>query len=447
MPRNKTKLNRAVLALLFAVGALHCFSAERLRVIVETDAGGDPDDEQSLVRFLFYANEWDIEGIIANRPVARSGENKNTERTGPGIVRRLVNAYGDCYPKLVQHDARYPKPELLLARSVAGYAAVDDGVKLIINAIDSLDPRPVWFMNWGTDDGAAPSYLKRALDQILRERGSAGYAKFKQRLRLSSADKFGEHTWSIAPPFPIWVDTFRPELDRKRWYHRFSTLTAKAGGFDLLRDVLTNHGPLGALYPTNTTHWQKEGDTMTFLYLVPAGMNDPGQPTWGSWAGRYGLMTNGGKNYFWANQRDVWNGTTNRDNTLARWAAHLQNDFRARLDWGVKGFAHANHPPSVRLSGATTRQVRAGDEVVLAADASDPDSDKLTFEWFHYPEPGTYQGELRLQTTGAHCTLMAPQVTTNETIHIILTVTDNGEPPLTRYARAIVDVQPERQIR
>ncbi|HTD68691.1 MAG TPA: hypothetical protein VK846_19390 [Candidatus Limnocylindria bacterium] len=42
---------------------------------------------------------------------------------------------------------------------------------------------------------------------------------------------------------------------------------------------------------------------------------------------------------------------------------------------------------------------------------------------------------------------MAPQVTTNETIHIILTVTDNGEPPLTRYARAIVDVQPERQIR
>ncbi|NOY41256.1 MAG: DUF1593 domain-containing protein, partial [Planctomycetes bacterium] len=43
----------------------------RLRVIVETDAGGDPDDEQSMVRFLLYCNEWDVEGIICTRPKAR----------------------------------------------------------------------------------------------------------------------------------------------------------------------------------------------------------------------------------------------------------------------------------------------------------------------------------------------------------------------------------------
>ena len=49
---------------------------ERLRLIVETDAGGDPDDEQSLVRFLLYVNEWDVEGIIANRPRARWREPK-----------------------------------------------------------------------------------------------------------------------------------------------------------------------------------------------------------------------------------------------------------------------------------------------------------------------------------------------------------------------------------
>ena len=81
----------------------------RPRVIVETDAGGDPDDEQSLVRFLLYANEWDVEGIIANRPEARDKENRNAERTGLGIVRRLVEAYGECYPRLVTHDARYAR--------------------------------------------------------------------------------------------------------------------------------------------------------------------------------------------------------------------------------------------------------------------------------------------------------------------------------------------------
>ena len=229
-------------------------SEQKLRVIIETDAGGDPDDEQSLVRFLLYVNEWDVEGIIANRPQARERENLNSERTGLGIVQRLVKAYGECYPNLVQHDPRYPRPEDLLRRTVAGYDDTDGAVKLIIAAVDRDDPRPVWYCDWGTDRGAGVNNLKRALDLVRQERGQAGYAKFKDRLRLSSADKFGDHTSQLEPPFKLWVDTFRPELEGKRWYHRFSELTATAGGFDVKRDVLTGHGPLGALYPTKTTH-------------------------------------------------------------------------------------------------------------------------------------------------------------------------------------------------
>ena len=49
----------------------------RYRLIIETDAGGDPDDEQSMVRFLVYVNEWDVEGIIVNRREVRDGENEN----------------------------------------------------------------------------------------------------------------------------------------------------------------------------------------------------------------------------------------------------------------------------------------------------------------------------------------------------------------------------------
>ncbi|MBI1901595.1 MAG: DUF1593 domain-containing protein [Planctomycetia bacterium] len=159
--------------------------SSRLRVIIETDAGGDPDDEQSLVRFLLYANEFDVAGIIANRPKARDGENKNAERTGLLIVRRMVVAYGECYPNLVKHDPRYPKPELLRERTVAGYDDSDDGVKLILAAVDADDPRPVWYCNWGTDNGAAVSCLKRVLDRVWKERGPQRYAEFKNKLRLS----------------------------------------------------------------------------------------------------------------------------------------------------------------------------------------------------------------------------------------------------------------------
>jgi Cellulose-binding Sde182, nucleoside hydrolase-like domain/Cellulose-binding protein Sde0182, C-terminal domain len=421
---------------------------ERLRLIVETDAGGDPDDEQSLVRFLLYANEWDVEGIIANRPEARRGENQNLERTGLGITRRLILAYGQCYSNLVQHDSRYPAPDLLLRRTVAGYDDVEDGVNLILSSVDRGDPRPVWFLNWGTIQGCAVSSLKRALDRVRRERGEAGYAAFKKRLRLSSDNQFEPHTSTMQPPFELWVDTFRPPVDGKRWYHRFSTLTATAGGFDLRRDVLSEHGPLGALYPTNTTHWQKEGDTMTFLYLVPTGMNDPMQPGWGSWAGRYGTNeTFSGLRYFWANQKDQWRGSNHRDNTLARWAADLQNDFRARLNWCVTSGSNANHSPVALVNAKPGKEIvlvtgATGSTLRLSAEGSyDPDGNKMSYEWFNYQEAGTYGSAIALtDSTSKTLLFKIPKDAKEKTIHILLRVTDDGAPPLAAYRRIVVQV-------
>ncbi|HYE32552.1 MAG TPA: nucleoside hydrolase-like domain-containing protein [Methylomirabilota bacterium] len=429
------------------------FAAERLRVIVETDAGGDPDDEQSMVRFLLYSNEWDIEGIIANRLKAREGENRNTERTGLGIVRRLVDAYAQCHTNLIAHDPRYPSPETLRARVVAGHADVSDGVDLILNAVDAADPRPVWFMNWGTDEGSGESNLKRALDKVRKERGSEGYARFKSRIRLSSADKFGDHTWNLEPPFPFWIDTFRPPMNGKRWYHQFSAITAKAGGFDLSRDALTGHGPLGALYPTNTTHWQKEGDTMTFLYLVPTGMNDPDRPGWGSWAGRHGLQPDAGpRRYYWANQLDSWSGSTNRDNTLIRWAVDLQNDFAARLDWCVKPRDQANHRPVAVVNGDNSLDIlrvgaRPGSRLKLSAEGStDPDKNALAYDWHVYPEAGSYNGDVEVEGADlVNAEFSIPRAAAGKEIHIILAVRDIGAPPLASYRRVIVQVAANNQ--
>lgn len=442
---------RLLLLLLLVYPSVCAADDQRLRVIVETDAGGDPDDEQSLVRFLVYANEFDIEGIIANRLVAREGENKNPVRNGLGIVQAMIQAYGECYPRLIKHDSRYPQAEQLLQRAVAGYDNTNEGVELVISAVDAADSRPVWFCNWGTDKGSAESCLKRALDRVLRERGPAGYAQFKSRLRLCSADKFGEHTTEIEPPFPLWINTSHPAMNGVRWYHRFSQLTATAGGFDIERDVLTSHGPLGRLYPMNTGLRQKEGDTMMLLYLLPTGMNDPNEPTWGSWGGRHGLNEeHRGKPYYWANQHDTWNGTTSRDNTLARWAAHLQNDFRARMDWCVAdSFDGANHPPRAMLNGDTSEQImylstKAGETVQLSATGSeDPDGDRLKRIWYLYPEAGTFQGEVTLTLKeGDRTSFQAPEVSQPQTVHVILQVEDDGEPSLVAYRRAVVTLKP-----
>ncbi|RDJ93221.1 hypothetical protein B4Q13_23370, partial [Lacticaseibacillus rhamnosus] len=69
-----------------------------------------------------------------------------------------------------------------------------------------------------------------------------------------------------------------------------------------------------------------------------------------------------------------------RDNTLARWAVHLQNDFKARMDWCVADrFEKANHRPVAVLNGDATRKVlrikaKSGETVRLtSAGSSDPD--------------------------------------------------------------------------
>jgi len=210
--------------------------------------------------------------------------------------------------------------------------------------------------------------------------------------------------------------------------------------------VRTGHGPLGALYPTNTHPRQKEGDTGTFLYLLPVGLGDPDQPTWGSWAGRYAPNPAfAGMPYFHATGADTWKGTTHRDNSQARFAEDIQNDFRMRMDWCVQPWSGANHPPKVAgpdIGGQPV--VKSGDTVRLnASDTSDPDGDELTFRWWQYVECGTPRvtPELRGADTPV-ASFVAPKTAESITLHFVVTVRDHRTPASTRYGRIVVHIAP-----
>jgi len=257
----------------------------------------------------------------------------------------------------------------------------------------------------------------------------------------------------IARPFPPYVTGPNLETFTTEW----------------VAENIRNHGPLGKLYPERK--WKYEGDTPAFLYLLPVGLNDPEQMTQGGWGGRFNAdrTLNPGsfsKQYaelqkkfqdfsMYTEAPDSWRYKsqiyTSTYAGLFRWRKAFQNDFAARMDWTLKPYDEANHPPRVVLNGDKSLGIlhvkaEAGELVKLDATGStDPDGDGLVFRWLYYPEPGTYGQRHDLDAVeigdceNVKAALKVPEdIDTDETIHIILAVTDMGEPPLTRYRRLIV---------
>jgi hypothetical protein len=64
--------NNYLLALVMAWNTAMPADACRHRIIVLTDIENEPDDAQSLIRFLLYSNQWDTEGATPG-PKGKSG--------------------------------------------------------------------------------------------------------------------------------------------------------------------------------------------------------------------------------------------------------------------------------------------------------------------------------------------------------------------------------------
>jgi hypothetical protein len=470
--------NRLALLLFIAVvfGVCSSFSAsEKLRVVVLTDIENEPDDAMSMVRFLTCTNQWEVEGLIATTSVHQK------DRVAASRIREIVGAYDKVRDNLEKHEPGYPTADYLFSviregRPAYGMAAVGEGMDSpgsdrIVEVVNREDPRPVWVIVWG-----GPNCLAQALWKVRATRSPEALEKFVSKLRVYTiSDQDDSGPW-IRKTFPNLFYIASPGFHSLGGYHH-ATWTGISGdnfhgrftGADFtivnnpwLDEHIRNKGPLGAQHPH--TKYLMEGDTPTFLYLVNNGLGDPEHPDWGSWGGRYEFYTPPLRKWhleretrpFWADAEDEVLGVdgkwhTSNKATIWRWRSAYQNDFEARMDWTIKPYAEANHPPVAKLNHAGQFTVKSGERVNLSAEgSSDPDGNALSYQWLHYGEPGTLV--VSNARTGAPLTIedadtinawfVAPRVTKPETMHVILAVTDRGTPPLTRYRRVIITVGP-----
>lgn len=321
------------------------WAAERPRLAVLTDIGGDPDDQQSMVRLLVYANEFEIETLIASAS-GTPGELKQAV-TRPDLIREIIGGYEHVLSNLKKHASGWPEPDALRQQVKSGNpqrgrkhigAGRDTGAsRFLIERIDAGTPeRRLNIVIWG-----GQTDLAQALWQVKQNRGEAGFRDFASKFRAYDiADQDGIADWMRQefPGMSYVLSQAPPGQDKRQGTFRGMYLTGDESltSRAWVEANVHSRGPLGALYPLKT--WTapnphsclKEGDTPSWFFFLTRGGNDPDDPTKPGWGGQYQRQPDG-----WYRDQPATDAFDPRT-PVSRWRPAFQADFAQRMAWCVE---------------------------------------------------------------------------------------------------------------
>lgn len=468
----------------------------RPRTIITTDM--ECDDMASLIHMLLYANDVDIEGIVYTASMWHwNGDGEHTlaetissyipfNDADQGLSFRpmevgwiedlLLDEYAEVYPSLIKHDPNYPTPGELVDGTYVGniefqgdMREATEGSDFIAASILNDDPRTLYLQAWG---GA--NTIARALLSIEEEyKDTEGWEELHQTISdkvvvVSCGDQDNTYADYIAVNWPDIEHVYcvggygygamqgAPETVRYMFQSDWLKENIKFGhGALLSRYLLLGDGTyysgevefaqygsmnsnLGQSGELERYDWISEGDSPCFMYLIPVGLRGLENGNYGSWGGRISEDGTGVAEY------EPISGKINENGSLLRWIEDFHNDWAARADWCVSDYEEANHQPEVSAE-TLDYTVQAGTVVDLNGAASDPDGDEVTCNWFVYEEAGVYSGQAKELTVwepnqAATKFTVPSDAQPGDYFNLVLEVTDNGSPALTRYAQVIVNV-------
>lgn len=301
----------------------------------------DPDDVQSLVRFLLYSNEFEVEALIAS-----AGTFANIARKQN--ILDMLDLYEQVQPNLAKHDPRYPLADKLRSitwqgkdgtigtkdfgdgkyrpiESLIGKEHDTEASEAIIRIVDKPDPRPIWICVWG-----GPREVAQAIWKVQNTREPEEVERFLRKLRIYMIVKQDYTADWLLGNFPnLFIILSEKNYMGMFWnMHDYKTELADLEWTN--KNIRQGHGPLGAAYPRSG--WDPEapgvweGDTPSFLHLVSGlrGVNNPEQPDQGGWGGKF-VQTDPEKNHWFDDPMGA--------KAVYMWKPDYQEEFQQRADW------------------------------------------------------------------------------------------------------------------
>jgi len=488
-------------SLVSAVPQMFDLAPEKNRLVILADMGNEPDEEQQMAHMLMYANEFDIEGLIAV-----TGKYL-TKEPRPNLFFDLIDGYARVEDNLRKHASGWPTAGDLQSVVAAGqrkYGIADTGPglttpgsRLIEDVLMKEDPRPIYVVV-----NAGSNTLAQALIELEKKISGEAFAAAIGKLRVyenGSQDNAGAWICSRYPDIK-WIRSNYQTYCYGGPSHRAIAATGYKGSVkDMgpytwepypysplgqhlwsLEHIQAGHGGLGGRWPmrlfktSGHLAFVEGGGTVPWLGLVNKGLYDINNPQWGGWSGLFSRERV--RNYysrhedikvdelkldeFWLykEREDSWtnpeNGQEYESNLFTpvwRWRRAFFNDFRCRMDWCVKAYSEANHNPVAAIGDDASNQIividaEAGESLSFDASASsDPDGDDIEYSWYLYPEAGTYSEASTIEVKGAKTaksSFQLPNDAGGSELHLILEVKDkNAIASLFDYRRVVLRVK------
>ncbi len=242
----------------------------KARIIISSDIGGtDPDDFQSMIHLLMYADLFQIEGLIAS-PFEK-GRKKD--------LLDMIDLYAQDFGQLKKHAQGFPEPDslrnvckqgLISAAPYKGFDAPSEGSDWIIQCAQKASDQPLWVLVWGgMEDLAQALHDAPGIKEKIRVYWIGGPNK---KWSINAYAYIAEHHPDL------WM--IEANATYRGWFMDQES-SPKLKGDAYYDNYIQGGGAMGKAFKNYYGGDIKMGDTPSLAYLMNGDPDDPLTESWG----------------------------------------------------------------------------------------------------------------------------------------------------------------------